>query len=105
MASDSRGSTEHGQTSEEGQHFFDKPSNVRLVMRWFYAACAIVVLLDVVNLIQHWLGAHELRHAEQQLEGLPEFYVLYGFVGVAFLVVAARGLRKLVMRDEDYYDQ
>ena len=105
MASDSHDSHGQGPPADERRYLFDKSANVRRLMRGFYVACAIVAVLDVVNLIQHWLGAHELRHAEQQLEGLPEFYVIYGFLGVAFLVVAARGLRKLVMRDEDYYDR
>lgn len=105
MAPDAHDSSEHGPAADERQYFFDKPKNLRLVMRGFYGACAIVFGLDVVNLIQHWMGAHELRHAEQPLEGLPEFYVIYGFVGVALLVLVAKEMRKLLMRDEDYYDR
>lgn len=86
-------------------HFFDQPKNVRLVMRVFYVACAIVVVLDIVNLIQHLMGAHELRHAEHSLEVVPEFYVLYGFVGVTLLVLVSKAMRKILMRDEDYYDR
>ena len=89
----------------EDKAFFDKPKNVRLVMRGFYFGCAVVVILDIVNLVQHLTGAHELRHAEHPLENLPEFYVLYGFVGVALLVLISKGLRKILMRPEDYYDR
>ena len=32
------------------------------------------------------------------------FYGFYGFIGCVFLVLMAKELRKLVMRDEDYYD-
>ena len=37
-------------------------------------------------------------------EGLPAFYAVYGFGGCVFLVLAAKYLRKLVMRDTDYWD-
>ena len=32
------------------------------------------------------------------------FYGLFGAVGIVVLVQAAKGLRRLVMRDEDYYE-
>lgn len=37
-------------------------------------------------------------------EGFPGFYAIYGFVGCAILVLAAKELRKLVMRPPNYYD-
>jgi hypothetical protein len=32
------------------------------------------------------------------------FYAIYGFVACVILVLVAKEMRKLVMRDEDYYD-
>ncbi len=32
------------------------------------------------------------------------FDAIYGFVACVGLVIAAKGLRVLLMRDEDYYD-
>ena len=43
-------------------------------------------------------------HGHYQWETWFAFYGVYGFLCYFFLVVVARGLRKLVMRKEDYYD-
>jgi hypothetical protein len=45
------------------------------------------------------------RHAEAGFDGLFGFYGVYGFVACVSLVLAAKVLRKLVMRPEDYYDR
>ena len=70
------------------------PAATKLILRIFFAVCAILVVADFI--------AH--RHVEHPLENVPTFYALYGFIGVAGLIVAAKTLRKIVMRDEDYYD-
>jgi hypothetical protein len=44
------------------------------------------------------------RHAEAGFDGLFGFYGLYGFVACVALVLAAKLLRRAVMRPEDYYD-
>jgi hypothetical protein len=59
-----------------------------------YVVSAVLVALD---LLVH-------RHTEHPWEHVVEFYPLYGFVGIVILVLAAKGLRRLVMRPEDYYD-
>jgi len=81
--------------SEEGEApgFWDKKANVAMLFRVLYGVCALLVLLD--------LFVH--RHVEHPWEGLAAFYPLYGFVGIVILVLAAKGLRRLVMRPEDYY--
>ena len=38
-------------------------------------------------------------------EGLWGFYAIYGFVACVILVLLAKEMRKLLMRDEDYYDR
>ena len=89
----------------EKKHYFDEPRNVRFVLRVLFAACAVLFLLDFASLFLHWMGAGELRHAETWWEGLPGFYAIYGFVACVLLVLAAKQMRKLLMRDEDYYDR
>jgi len=37
-------------------------------------------------------------------EALPGFYALFGFVACVVLVLIAKEMRKVLMRDEDYYD-
>jgi len=80
--------------AEEREHIFDKPCNVRRVLRALYAGCLILIALDFF--------IH--RHARFAAEGWWGFYGIYGFVACVVLVLLAKEMRKLVMRPEDYYD-
>jgi uncharacterized membrane protein len=73
----------------------DRKENVAWVARALYAVCAFVLLLDFV--------VH--RHAETGADGMWGFYAVYGFVGSVFLVMAAKQLRRILRRPEDYYDR
>lgn len=77
------------------QHIFDKPGNVK---RLLYALYILAAVLVVIDLIIH-------RHILHPWERLIGFYPIYGFIGIVILVFASIGLRKLVMRREDYYDE
>jgi hypothetical protein len=44
------------------------------------------------------------RHTVHPWESFIGFYAIYGFLACVVLVLIARELRKLVMRDEDYYE-
>ncbi len=78
----------------ERRYLFDDGRNVRRVLWAFYVVCALV------------LGAEFFmhRHVEHPWEGLFGFYALFGFGAYALLVVLAEGLRRLVARRPDYYD-
>ena len=86
----------HGQNGapDDRQHVWDSPRNVKLLFNVFYVLCAIVVVLDLIL----------LRHEVHPWERLLEFYPLYGFVGIVFLVLIAKQMRRVLMRPEDYYD-
>jgi len=60
-----------------------------------YAVCVISLIADFIF----------TRHAAHPWEKLPVFYPLYAFLSIIILIFAAKGLRKLVMRPEDYYDR
>lgn len=77
------------------KHLFDNPKNVKLVIRGLIMVCAIMALLDLV--------IH--RHVDHEWEAMFAFYPVYGFVSCVMLVLAAKQLRKVVMRAEDYYDE
>ena len=94
-----------GAGPNETTRFFDKPDNVRLVLRVVYISCSVLVALDLVDLGGALLGLGHLRHAERAWEGLPGFYAIYGFVACVALVLIAKQLRKVLMRSEDYYDR
>ena len=79
----------------ENQGWADKPANRRLIRRVLYIACALLVVVDFV--------VH--RHIYTPAEEIPAFYALYGFAALVGVVMAAKGLRLLVKRDEDYYER
>ena len=80
--------------TRERQYFFDKPQNVKRALRVLYAICGVLFLIDFVY--------H--RHVEHGWEALWGFYAVYGFVACVVLVLAAKEMRKVLMRKEDYYD-
>lgn len=75
--------------------WFDKPENVKKMLKVFYVIC---VLLVVVDFIVH-------RHIYHSWENMPAFYAIYGFVGCSILVFVAKWMRTFLMRGEDYYDE
>lgn len=79
----------------ESQGWADKADNRRLLRRILYVACALLVVADFI--------VH--RHISTGIERVPVFYPLYGFVALVGVVMAAKGLRRLVRRDEDYYER
>ncbi len=88
-------STGNGPPKDEKQYWLDKPASVTAVYRSVVGVCAVLLLLDLF---------HE-KHVESEIEHYFGFYGVYGFVCCVFLALAAKGLRKLVMRGEDYYDR
>ena len=88
-------SEEHPPLPEgEKPRWLDKPGSVNKIVWALVASCVLVTLAD---LFYH-------KHGHYGFEKVIGFHGAYGFIGCVLLVVAAKGLRKLVMRDEDYYD-
>ncbi|MEE8171930.1 MAG: hypothetical protein V3T62_03280 [Alphaproteobacteria bacterium] len=75
--------------------WIEKRKNVVLMVRIFLAVSIVLLVLDLV--IQ--------RHDLFSWEGWFGFYGFFGYVACVTLVFAAKVLRKLVMRREDYYDR
>jgi hypothetical protein len=61
----------------------------------------ILALITVGSLIgQHFADHHHWWDA------IPGFYALYGFVGCILIVVISKWFgKKIVFREEDYYDR
>jgi hypothetical protein len=83
---------------EERSHVFDDPRNVRLLIRVFFACCAVLLLLDLVVHRHASFDGGELRQ-----ETWFGFYGFYGFLACVLLVLVAKGLRRVLGRAEDYY--
>lgn len=85
----------HFVTPPEERTWIDEPKNVDRIVHWLYAVCALLVLVDILVpkhgpfAIEHWFG----------------FYAFYGFIACVGLVIAAKGLRVILMKPEDYYDE
>jgi len=81
----------------QNQHDSKKKSDadkLRIILKWFYATCIIVVLLDFV--------IH--RHIYHPWESMALFYCVFGFAACVVLVLVSKWMRKPLMRSEDYYD-
>ncbi len=76
-------------------YLFDNPRNVRRVVLGLVGACVILVGLDLV--------LH--RHISHPWETMFGFYAVYGFVACVVLVLLAKEMRKVLIRNEDYYDE
>ena len=73
----------------------DRPETATRV---FWGLIVVCVLLAVGGL---FAGGH----GELAVQHFPAFYGIFGFIAFVFIVFAGKALRKLVMRDEDYYDR
>ena len=74
---------------------FDKPENVKRLRRGFFVALTLVLIAEVfVDM-----------HGEFAVDHFYGFYAVYGFISYVLLIFVAKGLRKIIMRKEDYYDQ
>jgi len=71
----------------------DSASSVERVIFWLGLLCAFLFLIDFI--------VH--RHAYAPGEGLPGFYAIVGFVAFTLIVLGAKQLRRLILRNEDYY--
>ena len=85
-----------GETQSSGRaYWLDDPHNVDRIVWALYVVCALLLGADL--LIE--------PHGPFAIEHVFGFYGFYGFVACFGLVIAAKGLRVLVARPEDYYDR
>ena len=93
----------HGHLIPPGEEprWLDDPANVKKVIRVFWGVCALVLLIDLLDL----LGLGYDKAPRFDAERLPGFYGFYGFVACVALVLLSKLLRKVVMRRDDYYDE
>lgn len=77
------------------EHVFDDPRNVKRAIQVLFAVCGVAFVLDFVV----------SRHIDHPWEAFIGFYAAYGFVACVLLVLAAKAMRKVLMRKEEYYDE
>ena len=77
------------------KYWLDNPRNVKKIIYVLYLVCALLLLAD--------FGYH--KHTHFEFEGWWGFFGLLGLVAYVALVLAAKVVRVLLKREEDYYDQ
>ncbi len=81
--------------TDEKSYWLDQPGNVRKIYIGLWVISFLLVAADAL---------YE-KHPHFAIEGWPGFFGFYGFISCVSLVLAAKVLRKFVMRPEDYYDK
>ncbi len=79
---------------QEKRYWLDRPENVTRLYRGVWA---IGIGLVLIELFLH-------RHEEFAFAAWWAFYAAFGFVACVALVLTAKALRRVLKRDEDYYD-
>lgn len=80
---------------DEKRYWLDDKRNVHKIFWALVIVCAALFLSD----------AFMHRHTEFFFQGWFGFFGLFGFCLSFLLVLTSRELRKILMRDEDYYDR
>ena len=76
------------------KYWLDNPAHQNRVVRSIYAVCALLFIADLFY----------SKHPHFSFENWFGFYAWFGFFAYVGLVLLAKQWRKLVKRDEDYYD-
>lgn len=63
-----------------------------------------LVVCGVLSAIAGFVPAFQKHHPHFPAEALPIFFALWGFGSFMFIVLVGQHLRKLVGREEGYYD-
>ncbi len=84
-------SDQHG----ERPRWLDRPETVTLIVRALWVICAALV---VAEFFYH-------KHPYFRFDGSFAFYAIFGFVAYCTIVLSAKGLRRLIKREEGYYDE
>lgn len=85
---------EHTRRPGERSYWLDQPRNVDRVAYALYAVCAVIVVADALY----------VKHPYFDFEYLFGFHAWYGFVACVALVLIAKQMRRVVKRDETYYE-
>lgn len=74
--------------------WFEREANIRKIIHALYIVCALLLIADLL---------YE-KHGHFAFEEWFGFFAFYGFLSYCFIVFSAKGLRRLIKRDEHYYD-
>ena len=89
------GTTLPEKAGAEKKWWLDNPANVKLIVM---ALAIICVLLFLADFFYH-------KHGHFDFEQWPGFYAWYGFLSYCTIVLTAKQIRKLIGRDESFYEK
>ena len=75
--------------------FFEKSNRLRVVLFAFIVLCVGLFIIDFFV----------KRYTYFEIEGLYNFYSIYGFVMFSIIIFGSRVLRFLLGRPENFYDK
>ncbi len=81
-------------TPPEDERWLDRPENVNRIVQALVVACIVVVGADFFYHKHGYFGFQEWF----------AFDAAFGFLAYVGLIFTAKGVRRILMRDEDYYD-
>ena len=84
-----------GRPKEERERWLDRSGNVSKVYWGVWVICALLLA------VQPLVHVHGYFPAEEWFG----FHGFYGFIACVGLVLAAKGLRRILKRAEDYYER
>ena len=88
--------TDENSATKNGKRYW--LDDMRNVYKLFWALVTLCVLLTLADLFYE-------KHVVYEFEHWFGFFGFFGFSVSFALVLTARELRKILMRDEDYYDR
>ena len=86
---------QHPSKPDERRYWLDNPRNVDKLVYGLYGVCALLILIDLLV----------PKHGPFPIEHYFGFYGIFGFVACVGLVLAAKAMRTILIRPEDYYDR
>lgn len=79
---------------EQKSYWLDDKRNIDRLVYALYLACGLLFLADFFY----------QKKVHFEFEGWIGFFGWYGFISYVFIVLSAKAWRKIVRRDENYYD-
>lgn len=83
------------QNHDKKSYWLDQSRNINRIVYLLWAVCAGLVAAEFFYDKHPYFG----------WDGWFGFYALFGFTAYCFIVLSAKALRRVIKRDEDYYDQ
>lgn len=81
--------------TDDDPRWLDEPRNVTRIVYGLAVLCALALIADFFY----------TKNPKFDIERVPGFYALYGFGVSAALVLTAKQMRRVLRRDEDYYER